>query len=203
MPNVVYILINETMPGLVKVGHTNADLAQRIRQLWTTGVPLPFELHFACEVTNGQFVEAQLHEAFGDHRVSKNREFFRISPDRVKAALLLACVREVHLGDEIFETPEVKSEVETARRRSRFRFETIGIPPDTELQLARDPSITCRSHDAENKVVFNGEVTSLSDAALKAVRSMGIGWPSVSGPWEWSYQGRRLDDIRREAEGAS
>lgn len=43
MADIVYLLTNESMPGLVKVGRTNGDLAVRIRQLFQTGVPLPFE----------------------------------------------------------------------------------------------------------------------------------------------------------------
>ncbi|MSO71881.1 MAG: GIY-YIG nuclease family protein [Alphaproteobacteria bacterium] len=94
MPEIVYVLVNEAMPGLIKIGRTNNDLAARIRSLYQTGVPLPFEPYFACEVKDSAFVEAQLHEAFDDHRVSKNREFFRLAPARAKAALMLASIRE-------------------------------------------------------------------------------------------------------------
>ena len=44
-----------------------------------------------------------MHDAFGDHRVSKSREFFRIAPERVKAALIIGAIREIKLGDEIFQ----------------------------------------------------------------------------------------------------
>ena len=49
--NVVYVLTNSAMPGLVKIGHTTQEDANvRIGQLYTTGVPVPFELKFACKV---------------------------------------------------------------------------------------------------------------------------------------------------------
>ncbi|HEX2655229.1 MAG TPA: GIY-YIG nuclease family protein, partial [Xanthobacteraceae bacterium] len=102
MAEIVYILINEAMPGLIKIGRTNQDLAARIKGLYQTGVPLPFELFFACEVHSSADVEGKLHEAFGDHRVSKNREFFRLAPERAKAALSLAMIKQIRLGDEIF-----------------------------------------------------------------------------------------------------
>jgi T5orf172 domain len=203
MTEIVYILTNEAMPGLIKIGCTTSDLAARIRGLYQTGVPLPFELFFACEVQNCAFAERQLHEAFGDHRVSKNREFFRLAPERAKAALSLALIREVKLGDEIFETAEDKAEVEAAKRRARFQFSMIGIHPGTELQLYRDATIICKTVDDVNKVEFRGDVTSLSDAALQAVNGLGYEWPSVSGPWEWSLQGKRLDELRREIEEKS
>lgn len=200
MAEVVYVLTNESMPGLIKIGRTNGDLASRIRGLYQTGVPLPFELFFACEVRDSAFVEAQLHDAFGDHRVSKNREFFRLAPERASAALSLAKIREVKLGDEIFETPEDKAEVEAAKRRTRFQLSMLGIQPGTELKLYRDPSIICKTVDDKNKVEFKGDITSLSDAALQAFRDLGYDWPALSGPWEWTYQGKRLDELRREIE---
>ena len=200
MAEIVYILTNEAMPGLVKIGRTNGDSADRIRCLYQTGMPLPFELYFGCEVQNAAFVEAQLHEAFGDHRVSKNREFFRLAPERVRAALFLASIREVRVGDEIFETPEDKAEVEAAKRRTRFQLSMVGIPPGTELQLYRDRTIICKTVDDKNQVEFKGDVTSLSDAALQACKDLGYDSVAVSGPWEWTYQGKRLDEMRREIE---
>jgi hypothetical protein len=200
MVEIVYVLTNEAMPGLVKIGRTLNDLASRMRDLYQSGVPLPFELFFACEVSNAAFVERQLHDAFGDHRVSTRREFFRLAPERAKAALTLAMIKEVRLGDEIFETPEDKADVEAAKRRTRFQFSMVGIPVGTELKLYRDPVIICRTFDDKNKVEFKGEITSLSDAALQAVTDLGYEWGAASGPWEWSFQGKRLDELRREIE---
>jgi hypothetical protein len=200
MAEIVYVLTNEAMPGLVKIGRTLNDLATRMRDLYQSGVPLPFELFFACEVLNAAFVERQLHDAFGDHRVSARREFFRLAPERAKAALTLAMIKEVRLGDEIFETPEDKADVEAAKRRTRFQFSMLGIPVGTELKLYRDPVIICRTIDDKNKVEFKGEITSLSDAALQAVTDLGYEWGAASGPWEWSFQGKRLDELRREIE---
>jgi hypothetical protein len=203
MVDVVYILTNEAMPGLIKIGCTNGELALRIKQLYSTGVPLPFELFYACEVTNCAVVESKLHDAFGDHRISKGREFFRLAPERAKAALSLAEIREIRLGDEIFETTEIKAEVEAAKRRSRFRLSMLGIVPGTELRLAKDPTIVCTTVDDGNKVNYLGNVTSLSDAALQAHNALGDDWPSVSGPWAWMFKGQRLDDLRRQIEDES
>ena len=201
MSETVYILINEAMPGLIKIGRTNGDLAARIRQLFSTSLPLPFELFYACEVNDGDLVESRMHDAFDDHRVSKSREFFRLAPERAKAALSLAALREVTLDEGAeFETSEVKEEVEAAKRRARFKLSMIGVQPGSVLKLAMEPTITCVTVDTTNKVEFRGEVTSLSDAALQAVTGLGHEWPSVSGPWEWTINGKRLDDIRREIE---
>ena len=79
----------------------------------------------------------------------------------------------------------------------------IGIKSGTELKLAKNPDITCKTVDERNQVDFNGEVTSLSDAALEAFSQLGFEYTALSGPWEWTYDGKRLDEIRREIEAAS
>jgi hypothetical protein len=208
MTEIVYVLTNEAMPGLVKIGCTTDDLTGRIRALFGTGVPLPFELFYACEVTDCRFVERQMHDAFGDHRISKSREFFRIAPERVKAALTIGALREIKLGDQIFEnlpdtqesSDEVKADVEAAKRRARFQFSMVGIKPGAELRLEKDPSKTCTTVDERNKVNFKGNITSLSDAALQALHELDYDWTAAGGPWEWTYGGKRLSDLRTEIE---
>ena len=81
---VVYILLNESMPGYVKIGKTTGDLIARIKQLDGTGVPLPFTCFYASKVVDCDFVEARLHDAFADQRVRANREFFRVAPTASK-----------------------------------------------------------------------------------------------------------------------
>lgn len=111
-------------------------------------------------------------------------------------------MREVREGEEVFETPEDKADVEAAKRRSRFKFSMIGIKPGSVLHLAKDPTVTCTTVDEVNKVSFNEVTTSLSDAAIEALHKIGLDWPAASGPWEWTYEGKRLDEIRREIEEA-
>ena len=49
---IVYVLTNEAMPGLVKIGYTT-DLKRRIKELsQPSGIPAPFECFFAVEVEN-------------------------------------------------------------------------------------------------------------------------------------------------------
>ncbi len=79
----------------------------------------------------------------------------------------------------------------------------IGLKVGAALQLEKDPTIICRTLDDKNSVEYLGEETSLSDAALQAINSLDYEWPTASGPWEWTYQGRRLDEIRREIEDQS
>ena len=90
MPNIVYVLTNPAMPGLVKIGMTDRDDVQRrMGDLYTTGVPLPFECVIAREIEDRQALEIEnaLHTAFGPNRVNTSREFFEIDPEQVQALL--------------------------------------------------------------------------------------------------------------------
>jgi len=73
----VYILINASMPGLIKVGRTFRDAKARARELHTTGVPTPFEVAFEVFSDEHESLEQQLHHRLSDFRVAGNREFFR------------------------------------------------------------------------------------------------------------------------------
>ena len=51
MPNIVYVLSNPAIPGIVKVGMTDRpDVQRRMSDLHTTGVPLPFDCLIAREI---------------------------------------------------------------------------------------------------------------------------------------------------------
>lgn len=48
---IVYLLTNACMPGIVKIGKTSrADLQNRMKELYTTGVLVPFECAYACRI---------------------------------------------------------------------------------------------------------------------------------------------------------
>ena len=45
---IVYVLTNPAMPKLVKIGKTGRGVETRLNDLYTTGVPLPFECAYAA-----------------------------------------------------------------------------------------------------------------------------------------------------------
>jgi len=90
MSNIVYVLTNPAMPGMVKIGMTDrADVQTRMKELYGTGVPLPFECVIARQIEDNQAaeIESALHTAFGPNRVSNSREFFGIEPEQAEALL--------------------------------------------------------------------------------------------------------------------
>ena len=73
---IVYILINPAIPNMIKIGMTNnEDVKLRMAQIYSTGVPLPFDCVYAAKVINPEKVEKALHTAFGPDRVNPKREF--------------------------------------------------------------------------------------------------------------------------------
>ena len=102
--SIVYILTNEAMPGLIKIGRTNTSVEQRLSELNRhAGIPLPFECYYAAKVNDSVFVERKLHEAFDDNRVRQQREFFRLSPYKAQCALEIGAIEDVTPRDEIFD----------------------------------------------------------------------------------------------------
>lgn len=77
----VYILTNPSMPGLVKVGKTTSSPDVRALQLYTTGVPEPFQVAHAVLSPDCHELEETMHSVMAEIRVSSGREFFDCSPE--------------------------------------------------------------------------------------------------------------------------
>lgn len=85
---VVYVLANECMPGIVKVGWTRGDAATRASGLTTTSVAKPFTVAFSTPtIDNAQKIEAAAHRALAGCRVSAGREFFRCTAKYAEDAI--------------------------------------------------------------------------------------------------------------------
>lgn len=75
----VYLLGNESMPGLIKIGRTDRSPHLRASELSkTTGVPAPFFVYGYIEVEDSAAIEKAIHEDLKASRVNEGREFFRI-----------------------------------------------------------------------------------------------------------------------------
>lgn len=73
----VYLLTNEYMPDVYKIGCTERAPHARAAELSaSTGVPAPFKVFCYIEVTDCHAVERQMHEWLKHCRISPNREFF-------------------------------------------------------------------------------------------------------------------------------
>jgi hypothetical protein len=203
MPEIVYVLTNEAMEGMVKIGRTTTSVEQRIRELDNTSMPLPFQCFYAAEVGNSALVEGKLHRIFSDKRIRSNREFFRADANQVKEAIQLAELKEVTPKvDVVVDASDVQAlqrAVATEERRTRLRFSELGIPVGSVLTFAKDPKVTS-TVVADGRVEFEGQTLSPSASALLAVRRMGYQWAAVSGSDYWEFEGETLTARRLRLE---
>jgi hypothetical protein len=193
----VYILRNEAMPGYIKLGFTQQnDVEARMRQLHTTGVPLPFECVYFARVPDCRRVERALHFVFADDRTATSREFFRIDPDRAKAIVELVAIEVETLSDQQqLITPEQRTAIEDVKSRAEaMTFERLGLPVGTVLTFTKDPEITC-TVAGTREVEFRGQIMRLSSAALIAVRELGYNWSTVRGSDYWAVDGVKLSAL--------
>ncbi len=205
----VYVLTNSYMPGLIKIGMTvRDDYRQRLNDLYTTGVPVPFKAVHASKVRreDTRRIEQALHFAFGPDRVNPRREFFLMEPERVIEILKLIEIEDVtdytnNILTENLDQSEIEAqsraseelervESEQRKRRPTLNYHDLGIQDGERLYWKDDNSIfvtVC----SERKVVYNDEVCSLTAATQKVKNTTN---PIAPAPY-WMYNGECLLDI--------
>lgn len=191
---IVYVLSNEGMPNLIKIGKTQRkDLQARMSELYSTGVPFPFECLWAGEVKDCTRIEAIIHNAFRDKRVNPKREFFNVAPDQVIPLLKELSINELTTAVEEALASNVTEEEKNATKqfhRPKLNFEEMNIPMDATLVYVKDPDITVKVV-SPNKVLYNSEEYSLS-ALTKELLDL----PYYVKPTRyWIYEGKNLQAI--------
>lgn len=196
---ILYILVNEAMPGMVKIGRTTDDVSSRIAALNTTGVPLPFECYFAAEVEDAARLERLLHQLFSEYRVNPKREFFRVEPEKVVLAISIGHHKPIQVKEPELDAEDRDALQRTKQRRPNLRIEALDISVGAKLAFSRDESIQATVLPG-NRVELGGEPMSLSAAALKVLRRMGYSTPTAQGAIYWTYDGELLEERRRRME---
>lgn len=200
-PGFVYILSNSAMPGIYKIGITTRnDIQTRIRELFTTSIPVPFECVYACKVENYKKVESAIHFAFDPERVNPQREFFKTDPDRVIAILNLVEVENItntiqHKADGKISAIDIESGEKLKReRRPSLNFKEMGINIGEELEyIDGDGNIKVKVI-SDKKVEYDGKEYSLTSLTQKL---LGLAY-SIQPTRRWMYRGKNLSDIYDE-----
>jgi len=199
MEGIIYLLSNPAMPGIIKIGKTTKeDVKVRMKELYASGVPLPFECVYAARVTNIDEVEKALHMAFSPDRLNPKREFFEIEAGQAIAIIRLIesqnvtplVDREINVMDPV----ELEAGKAYAKKRPRMNFVEMGIPLGAELVFNNNAEVALVTSDWTVK--FRNEETSIT-AATRAALGEGYAYNIAPGPY-WSYNGRRLRDIYNE-----
>jgi len=114
----VYVISNLGSFGenVVKVGLTRRlDPQDRVRELGDASVPFKFDVHAILFSQDAVELETKLHQRLADRRmnlVNRRREFFRATPQEVKA-LLIELEAEVLEYDELAAAVEYRQSVTT------------------------------------------------------------------------------------------
>ncbi len=88
----VYIIENEAMPNILKVGYSTKDPTLRAKELAGTGAPHPFRVVFDALVEEPRTVEQATHAMLAMKREGK--EWFRCSYSEAIAAIR-ACAKAI------------------------------------------------------------------------------------------------------------
>lgn len=200
---IVYVLTNSAMPGLVKIGMTTRNEVElRMKELFGTGVPVPFECAYAClvDVEDCAKVEKALHIAFAPNRLNPTREFFTIEPDQAIAILKLLDKRDItseivaEINDDITIEDRVADERLKKSRRPPLNFIEMGIPNGSRLQYGGENNQAEVEICGEKKVRCNGREMSLTAATREILQ---LDYNIQPTPY-WFYNGKKLQDIYDE-----
>ena len=206
---VIYILVNPAFPDLVKIGYAD-DINKRLKSLNSnSGLPDPFHCYAIYKVKK-RLEDLKLHSLIDtldpSLRHSRNREFYEM--DCQKAYNILSSIAQIN-GDEeqLIKDPfcdiyfsqdnndkNIKSVPANAKisKKEPLKFSMIGIVPGSTLIFVKDKNITCITKDDKNKVIYNGEIYSLSALAAKLLNIV-----SAQGGLYFTYNGEVLTEIRK------
>ena len=190
----IYIMTNPALKDMVKIGYAK-DVEARRKQLSTTALPYDYEVYATYE-TSGNLEDKKLHRMIDnlnpDLRVSKNREFFVMTPQ--EAFELLEAIATISgTGDKLkcIEKNVSQNPVQHIKNPP-INFTKCGIPLGAELVFTEDPTVKV-TVVSERKVQWNEEVTSLSAivCALKHKKA-------IQGSAFCTYNGNLITKIAEE-----
>jgi T5orf172 domain len=146
----VYVISNEAMPDLVKVGFSTKDPNIRAGELGGTGVPHPYVVEYDALVNAPRDVEQKIHQALEDCRVDVStdtpvgKEWFRCSRN-----VAIVTIRELTEGTRI--TEFIRDPNQSARASSEsFGYRDSALYPKAALATNRQLTPVGASTDQWN-----------------------------------------------------
>lgn len=219
----IYILTNESHPGIIKIGITT-DINTRLKSLYNTSTPFPFKCYALFETKNiksARFIEKVLHKAFTETRVNNDREFFRKAPENIVDLIeqIKGVERKVDLSEINNTKQKTRSNIpkpvpqqpvvppHNIQRNNKnepppFSFLFVGIPEGSKLTFSKDNSEECFVASHSVLVVYNNSdhaigITRLTRGLLMNLK---INMPEgIQGIDYWKYNGKLLSDLYSDA----
>lgn len=204
----VYILTNPSFKeDWVKIGKSVRPVDVRSKDLDNTAVPLPFEIYAAIKTSKFNEVEKLVHKTIDrltDLRIRQNREFFNVPPQvafdifkDIASAVEDAELIEYKKGDA--DSADDDSDECPHARRGRFKFSMVGIKIGEKITFI--PTGTIVTVASDDTVEYDGRIYKLSPFVGTYMPANKRNTSNAyQGSKFFSYKGKILDDLRKEAE---
>ena len=161
-------------------------------ELYTTGVPVPFDCVKAVKVEDEGTLERQLHSKFGKYRINTQREFFEIEADQAVDLL-------EHAGEDVTHVVNAENESIDSQSREAGKRLVSRRPPLNYYEMSIPEGSILHSVDSDHtvkvvgprKVAFEGKEMSLT-YATRIVRKLNY---KVDPGAYWEFEGEVLDLI--------
>lgn len=152
---------------------------------------------YAAYETSEKLEDKKLHKLIDnlnlDLRVSKNREFFIMSPEETYE--LLETIATISGSQDKLKRMKPSSNVTTQKaKRPAINFAKCGIPVDASFVFIEDASVRVIV-ESDRKVVYNNEITSLA-AVVGRIK----GVKAIQGPAYFTYNGKTIPKIAEETQ---
>ncbi len=154
----VYVLTNEFMPGIVKIGYTNRSPEERAWELYVkrTGVPGKFQVAFSLKCRDAKALERKVHVKLATHRVNAHREYFRV--DVGHAISVINDLGGAHQIEPKPPTVEVRKSEKDVERPSAPPLNPSPsvktappLPPPCPHRLRNDYEMACADADRNSR----------------------------------------------------
>lgn len=206
----VYILTNPSFKeDWVKIGKSSRPVDVRSKELDNTAVPLPFEIFATMKTVKFNEVEKLVHKTIDrltDLRIRQNREFFNVAPqialdifNDIANTIDDAEVTLYRDNKPIEKNEDVKKESKREVKRERFKFSMCNIKIGEMVRF--EPTGVWVKVASDDTIEYQDRIYKLSPF-------VGTFMPeekrNTSGAYQgakfFSYNGKILDDIRKENE---
>jgi hypothetical protein len=118
----VYVLVNRSIPYMVKIGMTKRSVDGRVREInKATGIPTPWIPVYSFRCYASHILERRVHEHLSNYRVSEDREMFNVTSNTAQQIIedLGKDFANVLLAETIERNYHLESPVDTAPTSNR------------------------------------------------------------------------------------
>lgn len=144
----VYVISNQAMNGLVKVGYSTKDPELRAEELNHTGSPHPYVVEYEVLLENPYQIEQKVHKLLKD--VHEGKEWFRCSIEEAIAAIYQT-VGDAIITENFKKTQREKAE-QIYRQKREQEIKEQEIERQKKEQEIKEREIKEKLRDEENRI---------------------------------------------------